>query len=106
MESQLLDKHVSQIEVACDPLRFTLGRDHDGLWIVQEAHGLCGGLFISENAATRYAKFESAGRGSVIRVIPDPDRIELLDLRADLATRAIRQMHCGAETTAVQISEN
>ena len=72
MESQLFDKHASQIEVACDPLCFTLGRDHDGLWIVQEAHGLCGGLFTSENAATRYAKFESAGRGSVIRVIPDP----------------------------------
>jgi hypothetical protein len=72
MESELLNKHASRIEVACDPLRFTLGRDHDGLWIVQEAHGLCGGLFTSENAATRYAKFESAGRGSVIRFIPDP----------------------------------
>jgi hypothetical protein len=72
MESRLFDTRVSEIEVPCDPLCFTLGRDHDGLWIVQEAHGRCGGLFTSENAATRYAKFESAGRGSVIRVIPDP----------------------------------
>jgi hypothetical protein len=47
-----------------------LGRDHGGHWIVQESHGLCGGLFTSKEAAMHYAKFESAGYGDV-RVAPD-----------------------------------
>jgi hypothetical protein len=72
MESQLTNTQVQADEVPPDPLCFLLGRDHDGYWIVRETHGLCGGLFANENAATRYAKFESAGRRSTIRLVPDP----------------------------------
>ena len=71
MESQLTNTKVQADEVPPDPLCFLLGRDHDGYWIVRETHGLCGGLFANENAATRYAKFESAGRRSTIRLVPD-----------------------------------
>jgi len=72
MESQLTNTKVQAEEVPPDPLCFLLGRDHDGYWIVRETHGLCGGLFANENAATRFAKFESAGRRSTIRLVPDP----------------------------------
>lgn len=59
-------------ETPPEPLCFVLGRDHGGCWIVQETHGLCGGLFTSKDAAVSYAKFESADRPSVIRLSPDP----------------------------------
>jgi hypothetical protein len=54
-----------------------VGRDTRGHWIVQETHGLCGGLFSTENAAIRYAKFESADRKSVIRITADPISLNL-----------------------------
>jgi hypothetical protein len=59
-------------EVPPQPLCFTLGRDHGGHWIVQEAHGLCGGLFASKDAAIHFARFESADRQSTIRLASDP----------------------------------
>jgi hypothetical protein len=55
-----------------EPLCFLLGRDLDGHWIVQEAHGLCGGLFTSETAATRYAKFEAADHGAIFQHVSAP----------------------------------
>lgn len=72
MENCLFDTKAEENEVPPEPLSFTLGRDHDGRWIVQETHGLCGGLFASRDAAIRYAKFEGAERGSVIRQTPHP----------------------------------
>ena len=71
-ESQLFDSNAKESEDPSEPISFLLGRDHDGYWIVRETNGLCGGLFANENAATRYAKFESAGRRSTIRLVPDP----------------------------------
>ena len=53
-----------------EPLSFVLGRDHGGHWIVQETHGLCGGLFASKDAAIHYARSEDSN--SVIRLIPHP----------------------------------
>jgi hypothetical protein len=71
MESSLFDANVQE-EVPSERLSFELGRDHEGLWIVREKNGLYGGLFASEKAAIQYAKFESADRKSVIRIISDP----------------------------------
>ncbi|HEY1941174.1 MAG TPA: hypothetical protein VGH40_03540 [Roseiarcus sp.] len=67
----------SNVEVPPEPLCFVVGRDQSGHWIVQETHGLCGGLFSTENAAIRYAKFESADRKSVIRITDDPISLNL-----------------------------
>ena len=72
MEIILFDANIPEEEVPPEPVCFVLGRDHGGHWIVQEANGRCGGLFASEKAAVSYAKFESAGRKSVIRLISDP----------------------------------
>ena len=72
MESRLFDTNAEENEVPPEPLSFVLGRDGGGRWIVQEAHGVCGGLFASQDAAIRYAKSEAAERGRVIRLVPDP----------------------------------
>jgi hypothetical protein len=72
MESLLSDTRFEYEEAPPEPLCFVLGRDHGGHWIVQEAHGLCGGLFASKDAAISYAKFESADRERIICLDPDP----------------------------------
>lgn len=72
MERLLLNTSMEPEEAPPEPLCFILGRDQGGRWIVQETHGLCGGLFASKDAAIRFAKFESADRESVIRLAPDP----------------------------------
>ena len=74
MESYLPNATREEGASPLEPLSFVLGRDRGGHWIVQEAHGLCGGLFASKDAAIRYAKFERADRGA-IRI--SPDTIEL-----------------------------
>jgi hypothetical protein len=55
-----------------DPLGLTIGRDEAGQWIVVERHGLYGGIFGSELAAVRFAKFESGGRRSSISMSSQP----------------------------------
>jgi hypothetical protein len=83
MESLLFNVSVEEKEAppeppSLEPFEFVLGRDRGGHWIVQETHGLCGGVFASKDAAISYAKFESADRRSVIRIARDP--IELMVL--------------------------
>jgi hypothetical protein len=55
-----------------DPLSFIIGRDRAGQWIVVEQHGLYGGIFNSELAAVRFARFESGGQRSSISVSSQP----------------------------------
>ena len=55
MESYLPNATREEGASPLEPLSFVLGRDRGGHWIVQEAHGLCGGLFASKDAAIRYA---------------------------------------------------
>lgn len=68
----MLPSHSIRDDAPSEPLCFRLGRDHEGHWVVQEEHGLYGGLFVSEIAAIRYAKFESANRGAVFEIAAGP----------------------------------
>lgn len=54
-----------------DHMRFLIGQDHSGNWVVTETHGLCGGLFCSKDAAVRFAKFESADRLGSLAITSD-----------------------------------
>jgi hypothetical protein len=56
---------------ADDALHFVVGQDRAGLWVVAEAHGLCGGIFSSKDAALRFAKSESADRKADLAMTPD-----------------------------------
>lgn len=45
---------------------FLVGRDAEGHWLALERHGLAGGLFLTEAAAVRYARFETDSRPGAV----------------------------------------
>ena len=51
---------------------FVVGRDGEGRWLAVETHGLGGGFFTTEDAAVRYARFETARRPGAIVLSPVP----------------------------------
>lgn len=57
--------------------RFTIGRDHRGIWVVQDCQGRVGGLFASEAAALHFAAEESNHNPSEICRAPDGAVIDL-----------------------------
>jgi hypothetical protein len=65
-----------------DPLHFVVGQDCTGMWVVDETHGLYGGIFCSKDAALRFAKFETADRGGDLAMTS-----ERLEFRARRARR-------------------
>jgi len=91
----LSDTRFEYEEAPPEPLCFVLGRDHGGHWIVQEAHGLCGGLFRQQRRRHQLAKFESADREKNHPPRPRSRRIEVFVLTADTAalTRDLRRLH-------------
>jgi len=38
---------------------FLIGRNRGGHWVVRDKTGLCGGLFVSRDAALRFVRFEN-----------------------------------------------
>ncbi|WP_425338926.1 hypothetical protein [Methylocapsa acidiphila] len=70
-----------------EPPSFIVGRDGDDHWIVVETHGLCGGIFVDEAAAMRYARAESRGRPDAIRLAPS---LLVLNMEARSGLRARR----------------
>lgn len=53
-----------------EPPSLIVGRDGQNHWIVAETHGLCGGIFVNEAAALRYARDEIRGRLGAVRSVP------------------------------------
>ena len=41
------------------PPLFMVGQDKRGNWVVQDQKGMCGGLFVSREAALRYVRSEN-----------------------------------------------
>jgi len=52
------------------PLRFQIGRDSRGNWVVQDDQGLCGGLFIDRIQALRFAMLENGARTQAVVIVP------------------------------------
>jgi|HubBroStandDraft_6_1064221.scaffolds.fasta_scaffold3954252_1 hypothetical protein len=48
-----------QLSTAPSGREFTICRDRHGHWLAVEAHGLLGGVFVSRQAAERYALHEA-----------------------------------------------
>ena len=48
---------------------FTICRDRHGHWLAVEAHGLLGGVFLSSNAAERFALREVDGDSERVYVV-------------------------------------
>jgi hypothetical protein len=59
------------------PLRFIIGRDREGHWVVRATHGRAGGWFVSREAAWSYAEFESDHRPGAVRLVKQPMELEI-----------------------------
>jgi hypothetical protein len=57
--------------LAMEPRNLIIGPDGRNQWVVIETHGFCGGIFINQAAALRYARQESHGHPESIRIVPD-----------------------------------
>ncbi len=57
---------------------FTIGRGDRGGWVVQENHGLLGGLFVSREEAIHYAQDECRNYpGAIVLMTPQPLALRL-----------------------------
>jgi hypothetical protein len=61
----------------CALASFVIGRDAEGHWLALETHGLSGGLFRSQEAASRYATFETDHRQGAVQFAQDPVALRL-----------------------------
>ena len=50
---------------------FLVGKDSHGNWVARDQNGLCGGLFIAEAAAIKFALSENGNHRERVRVVPD-----------------------------------
>lgn len=60
---------------SCHNAIFFIGKDSRDNWVTREQNGLCGGLFVSRDAALRYALFENGHHPEAI--IPSASILEL-----------------------------
>jgi len=47
-----------------------MGQDTRGHWVVQDRHGVCGGIFFDRAAALRFAMFENGSRPQAVILVP------------------------------------
>jgi hypothetical protein len=57
-------------------IRFIVGRDHQGQWVVEDRLGLLGGFFVSESAALHFALHEADHNSALVYVAPDDKIVE------------------------------
>jgi hypothetical protein len=70
--------------------RFLIGKDRGGRWVVQDQRGLCGGLFVSQADAIRYAMFETARQPQAVIMVPDVIDLDMTCVRTASASRSQR----------------
>ncbi|ATN37607.1 hypothetical protein ACO34A_27945 (plasmid) [Rhizobium sp. ACO-34A] len=58
-------------------VRFTVGRDAQGRWVVADRDGLVGGLFTDRASAVHFAMFESDHQPGAVWCVPDHVRLKL-----------------------------
>jgi hypothetical protein len=49
---------------------FLIGRNSRGNWVVQDAKGLRGGLFVDRTQALRFAMFENGNQPQAVIMVP------------------------------------
>jgi hypothetical protein len=57
--------------------RYLVGQDSRGRWVVQGTRGLCGGLFINQREAKRYALLETGNHPENVIMVPDTIELDL-----------------------------
>ncbi len=51
------------------PPVFMIGQDERGNWVVQDLRGICGGMFVSREAALRYVRSENGNRPQAVVMV-------------------------------------
>jgi hypothetical protein len=51
------------------PPLFMIGQDDHGNWVVQDLKGICGGLFVTRDAALRYVRAENGHRPQAVVMV-------------------------------------
>lgn len=64
---------------------FLMGRNHTGLWVVQDPSGMWGGVFVDRTAALKFALSEN-GRPRAAIMIPYPFELDLAAASAPRST--------------------
>jgi hypothetical protein len=77
MTGENMDKSSQSAGIAAEkePPSLSVGRDGQNHWVVAETHGLCGGLFIDEDSAMRFALEQTNGRPGTVRKAFKPEMI-------------------------------
>ena len=66
-----MDRTSFEPEIHPHGIRFTVGRDAAGRWVVSDRKGLVGGIFTNRAAAVHFAMFESAHIPGAVCCVPD-----------------------------------
>jgi len=56
---------------------YLVGQDIEGHWILRDARGLTGGLFVSRTAAVRFARSETDHRPDAVMFVPEAVKLSL-----------------------------
>jgi hypothetical protein len=56
---------------------FRIGKDSHGHWVVQDASGMHGGLFVDRVQALKYAMFENGHRPQAVIMVPGILELEI-----------------------------
>jgi len=72
-----MNKAMSKSEPASHGVRFMVGRDAGGRWIVSDRDGLVGGLFTDRASAVHFAIFESDHVPGAVCCVPDDVTLNL-----------------------------
>jgi hypothetical protein len=65
-----------------DKPQFLVGKDSRGNWVVQDQDGLCGGLFIAQSAAVKFALSEKGNHPEAVRMVPGVLELSIAGRRA------------------------
>lgn len=74
-------------------VRFMVGRDKDGRWVVSDSDKLVGGAFSDRASAVQYAMFESDHEPGAVCCVPDILDVSVIEreLSAPVASKASRR---------------
>ena len=73
----MISQQNASTETVPDGRRFIVGQDGHGLWLAVKADGRGGGLFVSKEAAVRYAASECDGKAEAIRFETGPIKLRI-----------------------------
>jgi hypothetical protein len=72
---------------------FYIGRNHEGFWVVREAEGRIGGLFLLRCSALRFARQKSLPAGCATMFVTEPLELDLPNQGGRVAELIARAMN-------------